>query len=353
MTAAGARFSDARLGPMQVVGLLRVQSGPCVEVVVRANITVPDVRIAPDVLDYGAVLLGQEKTMSFQLHNVTPVPVQWSVILPPPLPAHNPTKMIRDRDAFRVEPASGSLAPGERCVVSTTFTPAELRQFSTPLGLRIAQNSKQRFVGARGAGVDVGLAFSVPKALPPPGTAIEDITLPPPSPAVADPLTSSSLTELGPQLPGARPSVRVITITNTSSVPVEIYSADYDLQAKREEHVLAALAESAFDEAGFVRVPFRAPGEPLPAKIVQVRGSRVYARQGRLYCLLVLPSAAGRPGARAASPARRRRGHQHRLAVRAAALRLELCRQPALDDLPGDGGDGAAPPPRQRHPLAR
>lgn len=151
---------------MQVVGLLRVSQGPCIEVVLRANITVPDVRVTPDTLDFGPVLLGQEKTMYYQLHNVTPVPVQWASVVPPPLPHSGASKKPRERDSFRSEPAGGTLAPGERCAVAVTFAPAELRSYAVPLGLRLAQNTKQRFVGTRGTGSDVLLTFGLPKAPP-------------------------------------------------------------------------------------------------------------------------------------------------------------------------------------------
>ena len=59
---------------MQVVG------GPMVNVRLRANVTVPDLHISSDVVEFGEVKCGECRIISVQLHNYQPVHCDWSAV---------------------------------------------------------------------------------------------------------------------------------------------------------------------------------------------------------------------------------------------------------------------------------
>ncbi|RYY33399.1 hypothetical protein EON62_04265, partial [archaeon] len=159
--ARSVKGREVPLGTYSATVQVRVAKGPAINVTLRVNVTVPDVRITPDVLDFESVVVGQEKDVCLQLHNVTPVPVAWSI--PPALPSTT----SRDRDFFKVEPISGSLQPGERCMLTVSFTPAERRAYSVSIPLRLANNPKQRNIVVKGNGEVLDVRFEAqPLAAP-------------------------------------------------------------------------------------------------------------------------------------------------------------------------------------------
>lgn len=55
---------------MRVLELpLALDDGPCYTVQLRVNVTIPELQLSQNSLDFGELLLGQCKTMTVQLHN--------------------------------------------------------------------------------------------------------------------------------------------------------------------------------------------------------------------------------------------------------------------------------------------
>ena len=59
---------------MQVVG------GPIVNIRLHANVTVPDLHVSVDVVEFGEVKCGECCIVSVQLHNHQAVPCDWSAV---------------------------------------------------------------------------------------------------------------------------------------------------------------------------------------------------------------------------------------------------------------------------------
>ncbi|GBG33770.1 Hydrocephalus-inducing protein-like [Hondaea fermentalgiana] len=226
---------DAALGPLEWSIPLDIVNGPPLEVMARANVTMPEVSIAPgDVLDFGRLLIGQCKVMSFQLKNTSPVPADWGIHL---------DKMAGQRGsdsrAIACVPMSGTLQPNERCNVEVTFTPREPRSYQSKLPIKVASNPRTQAIMCKGAATAIQL----------------DVT--------------SDLLEMRPTLPSEGDfALREFSIRNVSECDVEVYSVDFDEQHVKEEAILAAVLDS-MGYANQMRSQPRKAGEPLQQSIVE------------------------------------------------------------------------------------
>ena len=59
---------------------LQVVGGPVVNVRLRANVTVPDLHVSSDVVEFGEVKCGECRIISVQLHNHQAVRCNWSAV---------------------------------------------------------------------------------------------------------------------------------------------------------------------------------------------------------------------------------------------------------------------------------
>lgn len=250
----------AASGPVAVSAPLRVRGGPHGTLALRALVAVPMVAFTPPAgLDFGAVPVGQQAVVSAQLHNTSPVPAVWA-LLPPSsgLGAGGG----RARGVFTAEPRSGTLRPGERVAVTVSFTPAAAGATSVALPLRVEHGPPDGELQLRGQGADPPLLVCV--EAPPPGGAADSTA----ASSSADSCArgprgaSPSRITLGPQLPSAAPSRRVVALTNTGAAPIEVVCLELDTRAQEERAAL--LGPGGMGDDGVLRLPARAPGDALP-----------------------------------------------------------------------------------------
>ncbi|RHY53725.1 hypothetical protein DYB38_002829 [Aphanomyces astaci] len=206
---------------------LEVKNGPCSLLTLKANVTVPDIAISQDSLEYGQVVVGRSLVMHTQFHNTSPVGVEWSL--------KKPIGSSRDVGYFRMEPQGGVLHPGTRCNVRIEFIPLEGRLYHVKVPVKINANPRTRAISCSGEGTELRVSFNPPMA------------------------------ELGPLLPFGTPVERHITMKNESDYAIEVYSLDFDHQYKDEEDVLRNASGYSDDE--LLRLPLRLPGEPLPPEL--------------------------------------------------------------------------------------
>ena len=45
----------------------------------KALVTLPDVRVSPDTIDFGEVLLEQSRVVCLQFHNTSPIAAEWEL----------------------------------------------------------------------------------------------------------------------------------------------------------------------------------------------------------------------------------------------------------------------------------
>eukprot|EP00966_Prymnesium_polylepis_P186661 4326860-Prymnesium_polylepis.1 len=61
---------------------LDLKPGPPVAVIMKANVTVPDLRLSDSTLDFKDVLVGRQRTMTIFLHNPKEVVSEWGIKKP-------------------------------------------------------------------------------------------------------------------------------------------------------------------------------------------------------------------------------------------------------------------------------
>ena len=230
------------LGEREVIVPLEVKNGASMIIILRANVTVPELTISQDAVDFGAVWVGCVKRVFLQLKNVSPVNAEWDI-----KKAMGNTK---DELKFKIEPRGGSLAPGQCTNVSVEFMPAEDRPHALKVPLKIANGNKAKNILFTGLGEQVELKLS------------------------------PSLAEFGPILPKTEGGTsQIITLTNESSKAVEVYSVDFDSAFKVEEEVL--MKATGYKEDGVMLLPVRLAGESLAPHILEANEKRL-AKEERL-----------------------------------------------------------------------
>ena len=241
------------LGEREVIVPLDIKNGPSMIIILRAIVTVPELTVSQEHLDFGPVWVGCVKRVYLQLKNVSPVNADWDF-----KKAMGNTK---DELNFKIEPRGGLLAPGQCTNVSVEFVPVDERSHALKLPLKVASGNKAKNILFTGMGEQVHLTLS------------------------------PSLAEFGPILPKTQGgTTQVITLTNESSKSVEVYSVDFDQKYSTEEEILMKV--SGYGEDGIMELPVRAPGEPLPPHIMaeyekivakeekkKAKGERIKARE--------------------------------------------------------------------------
>jgi hypothetical protein len=200
-----------------------IKNGPPCIALVRALVTVPDISISTESLDFGKIAVSTCHTMFTQLQNVSAVPAEWAF--------KKPMGSTKDVGNFRFTPQSGLLTPGAKANIQIEFVPDSGRQFLLKLPIKISSNPKTRSLLCRGEGSELRISFYPP------------------------------LVELGPVLPCAPPEEHLVEIRNESEYAVEVFSLDFDAFYQQDEAVLRSLA--AFNSEETLQLPVRVPGQPL------------------------------------------------------------------------------------------
>jgi hydrocephalus-inducing protein len=228
------------LGIVELDCPLDIRNGPPVSVLMRANVTVPDIELTAETLDFGRLLCGHRKTICIQLSNPGCVPAEWQV--------RKPIQGAGDWDFFKAEPESGVIQPSDRVNVQISFTPPDARPYRIKLPFKVQNNNMNtRSCLLKGVGVDLGVQFDPP------------------------------MVEMGPVLPHADPISREIVMTNTSEAPLEIYSTDFDKRYLEEEEILRQCERFGFkyvEEKLFLSADTpegrpRPPGIDLPDEMLK------------------------------------------------------------------------------------
>ncbi|DAZ93738.1 TPA: hypothetical protein N0F65_007364 [Lagenidium giganteum] len=223
-----ARKSTA-LGNHHVQLPIVMKNGPPCLVTIRALVTVPDISISMDTLDFGKLQIGTSLCIFTQLTNTSVVAAEWAI--------KKPMGSARDLPHFRITPQGGTLPPGHKVNVQVEFVPEEGRHYSLKLPIKVSSNTKTRSITCRGDGAELRLSFS------------------------------PAMVELGPLLPCLMTGDKTIEMRNDSDYPVEVFSLDFDDDYKEEEELLRTLGNYNADE--LFKLPLRPPGQTLHAYLME------------------------------------------------------------------------------------
>lgn len=199
-----------------------------VNIILSANVCLPEVELSTHLVDFGKLLLGRSCKMHIRLHNPTPVKVGW---LLKPVGG-------KEENRFSCDPNGGSLKPGKKTLVCIEFIPTDPRRYSTELLVKVENNKKAKSLKIVGEGVGCPIRFE------------------------------PNILELGPVIPFSPGHEGLVTVSNLSEVPLEFYSVDWDQQYRVEEDVLSAV--NVYDSSGIFRTDIRQPGSALPPELLQL-----------------------------------------------------------------------------------
>jgi hypothetical protein len=94
---------------------IEVKNGPTYIIDFLANLTIPELNMSNDNLDFDKVCINTRKTVKLRIENIKEVPCEWWFHVPQPTasgaPPTNPDKK-KDVEFFQVFPLSGTLLPG-------------------------------------------------------------------------------------------------------------------------------------------------------------------------------------------------------------------------------------------------
>lgn len=211
------------LGVHQAQLPIVMKNGPPCILTIRAHVTVPDISISMETLDFGKMAVSTCHTMFTQLQNTSAVPAEWTV--------KKPMGSAKDLSNFRITPQTGVLAPGNKVNIQVEFIPDDNRHFAIKLPIKVTSNPRTRSITCKGEGSELRLSFQPP------------------------------MVELGPMLPCSGIAEHIIEMRNDSDYDVEVFSLDFDPAFKEDEELLRHL--SAFNSDGLVNMPLRPPGQPL------------------------------------------------------------------------------------------
>ncbi|KAL6479129.1 hypothetical protein MHYP_G00125620 [Metynnis hypsauchen] len=242
------RGANLELGEITSVMPIQVLGGPTVQVRLHVVVTMPSLTVSTDVLQFNNVQCGLCQVATVQLHNPQPVPCEWSIREEEqpkkktekhvPLHLRRKTRFEKPPSPviFEMLPSTGVLYPGNRANIQVKFSPVEGKAYREKLVVVVAQSTQRVLLLAQGQGQEPQLEFS------------------------------TSVLELGPVLPYSGGQEAEVVVRNPCPFPIEFYSLDFDKQYLEEEKILQMM--KGYDSQNVLLLPPRAPGEPLPAEVL-------------------------------------------------------------------------------------
>lgn len=236
----------------------------------RANITMPDLQISSDVIDFGEVKCGECKIITVQLHNYKEVRCDWNASYLKkadekftPMHLKRKKKDLNGNDlnkprTFEIMPPNGILLPSQKVNIQLKFMPTEevenlflniiiLIKFKSifiiikkklheeRVAIRMAQSSQRLMVLCKGKGLEPRIDLS-----------------------------KNSL-EFEPILPHSAGDEQEVKLVNPCPFPIEIYNLEFDKNYLEEEKILRVIR--GYDEFNTILLPPRYPGDKLPNEL--------------------------------------------------------------------------------------
>ena len=221
-----------KFGQNKMYAPIEVKNGPRYNVELIANLTIPEITLATDTIEFQKVIIGQRKTIFMRFENNKEVACEWSLSTRADL-VSGPDK--GDASKFTITPSSGKINPGQKQMIEFTFAPSSEKQYNHKFVIVIKENPKLLNINVKGQGANVALEF-IP----------EKIGLKP-----IKPYDNKCYTRLD--------------VRNPSDYDVELYSLNFDTDYAQEEEILRNFDELTQNELLYYNV--RAPGQPFWEKI--------------------------------------------------------------------------------------
>jgi hydrocephalus-inducing protein len=199
---------NAKFGIMKYVVPIDVKLGPSYAIEFIANLTIPELAMSTETVDFSKVCVNTRKTVKVRFENKKEVPCDWWYYYKPDVQTAAAAGEKEGGSRFSVMPLTGTLLPGQRQTVDIMFIPNSDKPFVQKLTFRCKDNTKQFVLNAKGQGVNFQVDL-IPETV-----------------------------KLGPVLPYSSSAIACIEMKNPMDQPIEVYSLDFDRVYADEEEVL-------------------------------------------------------------------------------------------------------------------
>jgi hydrocephalus-inducing protein len=223
---------NSKFGRTHFLIPIEIKNGPTYMIDFIANITIPELSMSTDNLDFEKVAMNTRKTVKLRIENTKEVSCEWWFYNPAPGQNKEASDKKKEAEFFQVWPISGTLLPGQRSTIDVMFTPHSDKAFAQKLAFKCKENPKQFVLNVKGQGIN-NLVDLKPDNI-----------------------------KLGPVLPYDTKSIECFEITNPMDHPIEIYSLDFDKQYLEEEEIIKRMDN--FQVTGPnepIFLPFRKAGD--------------------------------------------------------------------------------------------
>lgn len=128
----------AKFGKQKYTVPVDVKGGPSYLCEFCANLTIPELAMSSENLDFGKVCVQTRKTVKIRFENQKEVVCDWFYYYKPDISAA--ATAAKEGERFQVQPQNGTLLPGQRQTVDVMFTPNSDKQFQQKLTFRCKDN---------------------------------------------------------------------------------------------------------------------------------------------------------------------------------------------------------------------
>lgn len=135
---------------------IKIINGPTVNIRLKANVTMPDLQISDDCVEFKEVKCGECKIITVQLNNHKEVRCDWfASYLPKKDEKFTPMHLKRKKKVegeqnkpriFEIMPPSGILMPGQKANIQIKFMPTEEVHFNNSYLIVISYKMFKTFV---------------------------------------------------------------------------------------------------------------------------------------------------------------------------------------------------------------
>jgi len=214
---------------------IEIIDGPIILINMKASLTIPEIKVKDDELNFGEVICGQRKSIAIQLFNDNVIQADWKITKKVPkkkaFSKNKPEGSVDNLfNVYKIIPTSGSIQPGKNQLLYIKFEPTEEIDYNTSVILKTAMNNKSITLHLNGIGVQNKLEFQPEKIC------------------------------FDPVLPYADMIEKKFSIYNPNEYPIEVYSRDFDTLFNEEKKILQRIENY---ENNVVYLPPREIGQPI------------------------------------------------------------------------------------------
>ena len=225
-------------GPVECITILQVYNGPRITLRLRALVTVPDLIMQPNIIDFAELSCGFRKTVKLRLQNPSPATCEWRAEGSERLRILAKKKHINaDPADFQLSPSQGIVLPDHEVTIDVSFAPTSGNSYDLRLPVLVQYNPKPYYAQLKGIGYELNLELS---------------------PNVLD---------FGIIHPYSDGVEIICTLRNINQQAIEVYSKDFDRKHLEEQEMLWRYGQITGEKK--IYLPPRKLGDSWPDFILQ------------------------------------------------------------------------------------